>query len=73
MALLRRFEGSSWSWTYVATVCKLLCRYDFYSLFQCFPYIRDVGYVEEFKDVKNGQTLLSRGTLNGWLASGHLI
>ena len=60
MALLRRFEGSSWLQIYVAAVCKLLCRYDIYSLFWCFPYIRDAGYGEEFKDVGDGKTLLSR-------------
>ena len=61
MALLRRFEGSSRSRTYVATVRKLLCRYDVYSLFRCFPYIRDAGYGEKFKDVRDGKTLLSQG------------
>ena len=51
MALLRRFEGCSWPLTYVAAVRKLLCRYDVYSLFRCFSYIRDAGYDKEFKDV----------------------
>ena len=51
VAHLCRFEGSSWSRIYEATVRKLLCRYDVYGLFQCFPYIRDAGYGEEFKDV----------------------
>jgi len=61
MALLRRFEGSSWLRTYVAAVRKLLCRYNVYSLFWCFPYICDAGYGEEFKDVGDGKTSLSRG------------
>ena len=60
MALLRGFEGCSWSRTYVAAVRKLLCCHDVYSLFRCFPYIRDAGYGEEFKDVGEGQTSLSR-------------
>ena len=63
MALLRRFEGCSWSRIYVAAVRKLLCRHDVYSLFRCFPYIRDAGYGEEFTDVGDGQTSLSRGGL----------
>ena len=61
MALLRRFEGCSWLLTYVAAVRKLLCRYDVYSFSRCFPYIRDAGYGEEFKDVGEGKMLLSRG------------
>ena len=61
MALLRRFEGYSWSKIYVAAVRKLLYRHDVYSLFRCFPYIRDAGYGEKFKDVGEGQTSLSRG------------
>jgi len=40
--------------TYVTAVRKLLCWYDVYSLFRCFPYIRDAGYGEEFKDVGDG-------------------
>jgi len=50
----------------VAAVCKLLRQYDVYSLFRCFPYIRDAGYDEEFKDVGYGQTSLSRGVFE-WL------
>ena len=75
MALLRRFEGCSWSQTYVAAVRKLLCRHDVYSLFQCFPYIRDVGYDEEFKDVGEWRTSLSQGVFE-WLVSirpSHLL
>ena len=68
MALPRRFEGCSWSKTYVAAVRKLLCRHDVYSLFRCFPYIRDAGYGKEFKDVGEGQTSLSRGIFE-WLVS----
>ena len=68
IAHLRRFEGSSWKRIYVAAVRKLLCRHDVYSLFWCFPYIRDVGYGEEFKDAKNGITLLSREVFE-WLVS----
>ena len=75
MALLRRFEGCSWSKTYVATVRKLLCRQDVYSLFRCFLYIRDAGYGDEFKDVGEGRTSLSRGIFE-WLVSirpSHLL
>ena len=54
--------------TYVAVVRKLLSRYDIYSLFRCFPYIRGAGYDEEFKDVGDGQTSLSRRVFE-WLAS----
>jgi len=68
VAHLRRFEGSSWSRTYVAAVHKLLCRHDVYSLFRCFPYIRGAGYGEEFKDVGDGETSLSRGIFE-WLVS----
>ena len=60
---------------YVAAVRKLLCRHDVYSLFRCFPYIRDAGYGEEFKDVGEGQTSLSRGVFE-WLVSirpSHLL
>ena len=56
-------------------VRKLLCQYDVYSLFCCFPYIRDAGYGEEFKDVGDGQTSLSRGVFE-WLVSirpSHLV
>ena len=72
---LHRFEGSSWSWIYVAAVHKLLCCHDVYSLFQCFPYIRDTGYGEEFKNVRDGRTLLSCGVFE-WLVSirpSHLV
>jgi len=75
MALLCRFEGCSWSKTHVAAVRKLLYRHDIYSLFRCFPYIRDAGYAEEFKDVGEGQTSLSRGDFE-WLVSirsSHLL
>jgi len=75
MALLRRFEGCSWLLTYVAAVRKLLRRYDVYRLFRCFPYIHDAGYGEEFKDVGDGQTSLSRGVFE-WLVSirpSHLV
>ena len=75
MALLHRFEESSWLRTYVAADCKLLCRYDVYSLFRCFPYIRDAGYGEEFKDVGDGKTSLSQGIFE-WLFSiqpSHLV
>ena len=54
--------------TYVAAVRKLLRRYDVYSLFRCFPYIRDAGYGEEFKDVGDGQTSLSQRVFE-WLVS----
>jgi len=47
---------------------KLLCRHDVYSLFRCFPYICDAGYGEEFKDVGDGKTSLSRGVFE-WLVS----
>ena len=75
MAHLRRFEGSSWSRIYVAAVRKLLCRHDVYSLFWCFPYIRDVGYGKEFKDVEDDKMSLSRGVFE-WLVSirpSHLV
>ena len=75
MALLRRFKGCLWSKTYVAAVRKLLCRHDVYSLFRCFPYIRDAGYGEEFKEVGDGKTSLSRGIFE-WLVSirpSHLV
>jgi len=75
MALLRRFEGCSWLLTYVAALRKLLRRYDVYSLFCYFPYIRDAGYGEEFKDVGVGWTSLSRGVFE-WLVSirpSHLV
>ena len=54
--------------TYVAAVRKLLCRYDVYSLFRYFPYIRNAGYSEEFKEVGDGKTSLSRGIFE-WLVS----
>ena len=75
MALLYRFEGFSWLRTYMAAVRKLLCRYDICSLFQCFPYIRDAGYGEEFKDVGDGKMSLSREIFE-WLVSiqpSHLV
>ena len=75
MALLRRFEASSWSRTYVAAVRKLLCRYDVYGLFRCFPYIHDTGYGKEFKDVGDGKTSLSWEIFE-WLVSirpSHLV
>ena len=68
MAHLRRFEGSSWPRIYVAAVRKLLCGHDVYSLFQCFSYIHVAGYGEEFKDVGDGKTSLSRGIFE-WLVS----
>ena len=75
MALLRRFEGCSWQKTYVAEARKLVRRYDVYSLFHCFPRIRDAGYDEEFKDAGEGQSSLSRGIFE-WLVSirpSHLL
>jgi len=68
VAHLCGFKGSSWSRTYVAAVRKLLCQYDMYSLFWCFPYIRDAAYGEEFKDVGDGKMSLSRGIFE-WLVS----
>ena len=65
----------AWSRTYVVAVHKLLCRHDVYSLFRCFPYICDAGYGEEFKDVGERQTSLSRGVFE-WLVSiwpSHLL
>jgi len=75
MAQLRQFEGSSWSRIYVAAVRKLLCRHDVYSLFRYFPYICDVGYGEELKDVGDDRTSLNRGVFE-WLVSirpSHLV
>jgi len=75
MVLLCRFEGSSWLRTYMAAVRKLLCWYDVYNLFWCFPYIRDAGYGEEFKDMRDGKTSLSQGIFE-WLVSirpSHLV
>jgi len=60
---------------FVAAVRKLLCLYNVYSLFRCFSYIRDAGYGEEFKDVGDGKTSLSRGIFE-WLVSirtSHLV
>ena len=59
----------------MAAIHKLLCRHNMYSLFQCFPYIRDAGYGEEFKDVRDGKTSLSWGIFE-WLVSlrpSHLV
>jgi len=59
----------------VVAVRKLLYRYDVYSLFHCFPYIRDAGYSEEFKDVGDGKMSLSLGIFE-WLVSirpSHLV
>jgi len=53
---------------YVGGAHKLLCRHDVYSLFRCFPYIRDAGYGEEFKDAGDGITSLSCGVFK-WLVS----
>ena len=59
----------------MAVVRKLLCRHDVYSLFRCFPYIRDAGYDKKFQDVGDGKTSLSRGIFE-WLVSiqpSHLV
>jgi len=75
IAHLCQFEGSSWEWFYVAAVYQLMYRHDVYSLFRCFPLIRDAGYGEEFKDVGDGITSLSRGVFE-WLVSirsSHLV
>ena len=59
----------------MAAVRKLLCRYDVYSLFRCFSYIRDAGYGEEFKDVGDGKMSLSREIFE-WVVSilpSHLV
>ena len=59
----------------MVVVHKLLYRYDIYSLFWCFSYICDAGYGEEFKDVRDGKTSLSRGIFE-WLVSirpSHLV
>ena len=56
-------------------VLKLLCQYDVYSLFRCFPYIRDADYGEKFKDVGDGKTSLSQEIFE-WLVSirpSHLV
>jgi len=68
IAHLRRFEGSLWERIYVAGVRKLLCRHDAYNFYRCFPYIQDAGYSEEFKDVRDGITPLSRGVFE-WIVS----
>ena len=47
----------------------------FYSLFRCFSRIRGAGYEEEFKDVGEGQSSLTRGVFE-WLVSirpSHLL
>ena len=63
IAHLCRFEGSSCERSYVVGVRKLLYRHNAYSLFRCFPYIRDASYGEEFKDARDGITSLGRGVL----------
>ena len=75
IAHFRWFEGSSWERIYVAEVRKLMCHHDAYSLYRCFPYIRDAGYGKEFKDVGDGMTSLSHGVFE-WLVSirpSHLV
>jgi len=75
IAHICRFEGSSRKRIYVVAVRKLLSRHDVYSLFRCFPYIRDAGYGKEFKDARDGITPLSRGVFK-WLESirpSHLV
>ena len=52
---LRWFEGSLWEWSYVAALRKLLCHHNVYNMFQCFSYIRDASYGEEFKNIKDGR------------------
>ena len=37
-----------------------------YSLFRCFPYIPDIGYGEEFHDVRDGVSSLEQGIFK-WL------
>jgi len=66
IAHLCRFEGSSWERIYVDGVRKLQCRHDVYNLYRCFPYIQVAGYGEEFKDVGDDITSLSRGVFSGW-------
>jgi len=59
----------------VAEARKLVRRYDVYSLFRCFPRIRDAGYDEVFKDAGEGQSSLSRAVFE-WLVSirpSHLL
>jgi len=74
-ALLRRFEGCSWQKIYVAEARKLVRRYDAYSLFRCFPRMRDAGFNEEFHDAESGDSPMSRGVFE-WLVSirpSHLL
>ena len=40
---------------------KLICRYNAYSFFQCFPSIPGAGYGEEFHDVRGGRSSLGQG------------
>jgi len=74
-ALLRRFEGCSWQKIYVAEARKLVRRYDAYSLFRCFPRMRDAGYNGEFHDAESGDSPMSQGVFE-WLVSirpSHLL
>jgi len=59
----------------VARVRKLLCRYDAYNLYRCFPHIRGTGYGEEFKDIGDSMTSLNHRVFE-WLVSvrpSHLV
>ena len=59
----------------MAEAHKLVRRYDVYSLFRGFSRIRGAGYEEEFKDVGEGQSSLTRGVFE-WLVSirpSHLL
>ena len=64
----RTFAGLKGLHGHIVAVCKLLCRHDVYNLFRYFPYIHDAGYDKEFKDVRDGRMLLSRGVFE-WLVS----
>jgi len=65
-AHLHRFEGSQWLRTYIAGVRKLVCCYDMYNLYRCFPSIPGAEYGEEFQNIGDGRSLLGKGIFK-WL------
>ena len=69
------FCGVTVAGTYIAGVRKLVCHYNAYSIYRCFPTIPGAGYGEDFKDVGDRRSSLGHGVFK-WLVSirsSHLV
>jgi len=71
-AHLRRFKGSQWLQTYIAEVRKLLCHYNEYILYRCFPSILVLDTVKNSVIWGTEDLRLGRAYLSDLSVSDHL-